>query len=546
MNVAFVSTKYINKGIISGGLPNYLNRTAKYLVEQGNNVVILYLSDHNAIRIRDGIKLVSVKAAWINNMGNKSYETGIFLAAYTINKRLTELIKTDRIDIVQFTSLNGLGMFYDGDVPAVMRLSSYTKLAFVPDKTISQEDIDFLSELERESSCNMDGVFAPSKVTADCFAKAIGRNVEVIESPFFVEEPALDDSIYTEKLQGKIYFLFFGVLYFEKGITDIAEIIYSFMQTVPDIYFVVVGKSLMFEGKEMSDRLKDATGEYAERLIYFPELSHRYLYPIIQNAEFVVLPSRMENFSNACIEAMHFGKVVIGTNGASFEQLIDDGVSGLLCEIGDPSSLLKKMLQASRLTESERKAIGEKARERIDLLRPEITVNELLEYYRKVIDSKENNRIESRFVKEKYDYVKQLYADHRDDFIRDIETNADKRMAQYKLTLHWLKAAKKGMTCSEYFVRNSYRTVAIYGMFDLGQMLFDELRESKIEVAYGVDRSKRSLPISVYSPDDNLPEADVLVVTAISDYNEIYEALKEKFKGDIVSLEDVIYDMIVN
>ncbi len=43
----------------------------------------------------------------------------------------------------------------------------------------------------------------------------------------------------------------------------------------------------------------------------------------------------MDNFPNACIEAMYFSKVVIGTDGASFEQLITHGKNGLLCRIGD-------------------------------------------------------------------------------------------------------------------------------------------------------------------------------------------------------------------
>jgi glycosyltransferase involved in cell wall biosynthesis len=115
------------------------------------------------------------------------------------------------------------------------------------------------------------------------------------------------------------------------------------------------------------------------------------LYPIIQNADFVVLPSLMDNFPNACIEAMYFGKVVIGTDGASFEQLIDNGVNGFLCKINDPQDLLCKMNGAASLNANEKRKMCEKAHERITLLRPEIVVKKLLRFYQYVIESSKNS-----------------------------------------------------------------------------------------------------------------------------------------------------------
>ena len=66
----------------------------------------------------------------------------------------------------------------------------------------------------------------------------------------------------------------------------------------------------------------------------------------------------MENLSNACIEAMYFKKVVIGTDGASFEQLIMHGINGLLCQIGNPQDLFEKMQIAKNMSEREKKVMG--------------------------------------------------------------------------------------------------------------------------------------------------------------------------------------------
>ena len=73
------------------------------------------------------------------------------------------------------------------------------------------------------------------------------------------------------------------------------------------------------------------------------------------------------------------GKVVIGTRGASFEQLITDGYNGWLIERDNPSSLLEKMDQAMRMTEEEKVLFGERAKKRLKQMSPE-------EFYKKIMD----------------------------------------------------------------------------------------------------------------------------------------------------------------
>ncbi len=84
---------------------------------------------------------------------------------------------------------------------------------------------------------------------------------------------------------------------------------------------------------------------------------------------------------------MHFGRVVIGTDGASYEQLIDDGISGLLCKPNDADSLLEKMNEAASMSEAQKKKIGEMAKKRIDRLAPDVVVRKLLRFYQYVIDN---------------------------------------------------------------------------------------------------------------------------------------------------------------
>ena len=80
---------------------------------------------------------------------------------------------------------------------------------------------------------------------------------------------------------------------------------------------------------------------------------------------------------------------MIGTHGASFEQLIEDGVNGFLVPIDSPDGLLSVVEKMLALSDSQKDKIGERAANRIEALRPEITVDHLLAFYLFVINSKE-------------------------------------------------------------------------------------------------------------------------------------------------------------
>ena len=184
--------------------------------------------------------------------------------------------------------------------------------------------------------------------------------------------------------------MFFGTIYAEKGILVIAEKLEEFLENNPDYYFVFIGNATVINGEESGQLLRRKAGKHRKRVIVWGSLPHKQLYPIIKRADFVVLPSLMDNFSNACIEAMYFERVVIGTDGASFEQLIKHGDNGLLCKIGDPQDLLEKMQMAVSMNALEKIRMGRRARARIEKLDPKYVVRKLLRLYEYVIENSKN------------------------------------------------------------------------------------------------------------------------------------------------------------
>ena len=76
---------------------------------------------------------------------------------------------------------------------------------------------------------------------------------------------------------------------------------------------------------------------------------------------------------------MGLGKVVIGTAGTSFEELITDGVNGFLVPPNAPEALAQKMISA--WSDPELETIGAAAKQELLKLTPEKTVAALLNYY---------------------------------------------------------------------------------------------------------------------------------------------------------------------
>lgn len=115
----------------------------------------------------------------------------------------------------------------------------------------------------------------------------------------------------------------------------------------------------------------------------------------------------------------------------------------------------------------------------------------------------------------------------------------------YMASNQWLQLRQEGKSLAEYFKRNHYKTIAVYGMKELGQRLCGELKGSGVTVAYAIDKNADSIyaDMDIVTPDEELAPVDVIVVTAITYFDEIEENLAAKVDYPIISLEDILYEM---
>ena len=111
-----------------------------------------------------------------------------------------------------------------------------------------------------------------------------------------------------------------------------------------------------------------------------------------------------------------------------------------------------------------------------------------------------------------------------------------------ELLLMWLQDYQDGRRIIDFFHKNDFKSVAVYGFGDLGAMLVSELEDSDVKVKYVIDKAAGSVytEYEVFKPADNLPDVDVIVVTAIHYYADIKSYMEKRISCPIVSLETVI------
>lgn len=129
--------------------------------------------------------------------------------------------------------------------------------------------------------------------------------------------------------------------------------------------------------------------------------------------------------------------------------------------------------------------------------------------------------------------------------IKSKEKDADKFKGYYNMLNQWLVLKQEGKSLEKYFLDNGYKTIAIYGMGEMGNRLYEELKDTSIEVKYAVDKNAASVysELEVVEKDSDLGDVDVMVVTAIYAFDEIEEDMGSTVDFPIVSLEDVIYEL---
>lgn len=386
MNILFVTGLFANdeRDTALGGMSGAVYKSALGMQQRGHSVRILACAGRERRWRYQGLDVISVRVGQgIEEKAAGAMLIDILKRELAVRRYVQKLDCEKAIDIVQYTGWFGVGLLHPCGIPAVMRMSSYTKVQlsnnFSTGKRFLLEAVEYLA------AKRMNFVFAPSRITAAGLEKDIQRAVGVMETPFRQEETKWDDSILWSRLESKRYLLFFGRMTVDKGIYVIRDMLHEILDRYREIQVVFAGGINRHEGVLVSDELMEAAGEHGNRVVFLGLLPKERLLPVIDGAELILMPSLADNFPNACAEAMALGKIVIGTDGSSLEQFIQDGVNGYLVERNNPGQLCRCVDRVLRMEPGQKELVSIRARKKIEGLDLESYSKKMEKIYTRVI-----------------------------------------------------------------------------------------------------------------------------------------------------------------
>ena len=69
----------------------------------------------------------------------------------------------------------------------------------------------------------------------------------------------------------------------------------------------------------------------------------------------------------------------------------------------------------------------------------------------------------------------------------------DKFKSYYKILNQWMIFLHQDKSLDQYFIQRKYKRIAIYGMGELGNRLYEELENSSVEIVYVIDQEASSI-----------------------------------------------------
>ena len=388
LRIAFATPEFVTEDHFDGGLSNYINRVSKALAQLGHDVHVITLSTKNDDEFdHEGVMVhrVMPKPGWyrLNRLTGHSLTTTLHWLNFSAQtyRKLKQLHRRKPFHLIQYPNYSPCGLFSIPLLRAahVVRASSWQP-AWNDAAGVKRDFDSTLAELLESLQYKLTrNIHAPSRAIQQKV-----RGARLLRTPFYLETHSWDSAVYDQFLRNKKYVLFFGRFQLHKGFHVLARALPRFLSHCSDAHVVLVGRDMETTlALSMAAFARAQCNGFGERLIIIEKLPHSQLYPVIAGAQLVVLPSLIDNFPNACLEAMGLGKVVIGTDGTSFEELITDGVNGFLVPPDNPQALADKMIAA--WTDDRVAVMSSAAKEKSLEFAPEKTITSLLSYYSELV-----------------------------------------------------------------------------------------------------------------------------------------------------------------
>lgn len=209
-------------------------------------------------------------------------------------------------------------------------------------------------------------------VSRYCATRTLGI-AKFSNRPCNVIHNAVDTEVFcpNEKLQpepGLIVFV--NSVAPKKGIEQLVQAMNIVCENEPHAHLVVIGQDTQLRTKAGSyvERVQaQIKSVFRDRIVFTGQLPRHEVIPYLQKAAVCCYPSQMETFGIAPVEAMSVGRPTIYSRTGPGPEVIEDGMSGLLCDPFDSKDIADRILFLFRHPDKAAQ-LGIEARKRVQML----------------------------------------------------------------------------------------------------------------------------------------------------------------------------------
>jgi len=351
----------------------------KKLMEEGYDVTILAQTNSFVSQVeKTGLHVINIGSVVSNPIKVFKYISNVFTAirkikpdvclTFSIRPAIFGNIITRYLDIPTITNITGVGPLFTSKNFAYRIARLFYRFALSKTKKVFFQNSDDLN------------LFLKNKFVSLELAKSIpGSGVDYEKfSPIYNEE----------KEENQFVFLFIGRLIKDKGIFEFVEAARILRKKYPEILFHVIGPFWHQNLKSNTISKSELQNWIIEGIIDY-EGEKKDIRKFIARADCIVLPSYREGTSNILLEAASMEKPIVTTNTTGCKEIVEDNITGFLCEVKNSKDLAAKMEKMYLLLPEERRIMGEKGREKmINEFDKKIVLNNYLNAIDEILNAK--------------------------------------------------------------------------------------------------------------------------------------------------------------
>lgn len=150
----------------------------------------------------------------------------------------------------------------------------------------------------------------------------------------------------------------------DKGIHEFVEAARMVRRQFPETQFQLLG--FVDSANSNAISLEEIKAWEEEGVIHYMGKTDD-VRPFLADADCVVLPSYREGVPRSLLEAAAMARPIIATDTVGCRDVVDDGVSGFLCQVCNADDLAKKMMQMIEHSPQQREEMGNAGRRKVEV-----------------------------------------------------------------------------------------------------------------------------------------------------------------------------------